>query len=107
MTQRSDRFWIEVEGRTTLHGREPQGAEMRFHSDWWHTVFNTASGFEVVIGPSGIGLGKFPTMEAAKERAEDNARERALNGLASARQEVGRCELVLAALVPAKTGEQR
>jgi hypothetical protein len=85
--------------------RAPRGddpaIEMRFHDDWWHAIFHTTNGYEVVIGPIGISLGAFPDEEGAKRRAESNARERALNELAEARRAIRRSSLVLGALTHA------
>jgi hypothetical protein len=89
-------IWLPREPRR-MDNLEP-AIEMRFHGDWWHTIFDTSKGFEVTLGPIGINLGTFDAIEAAKACAEDNARVRSLNALKSARKEIGNAEVVLGAL---------
>ncbi len=95
--------WIDREGRTTTGGAVEPGLEMRFHDEWSHSVFATAQGHQVVLGPIGIDLGTFPTQREACAVAEANARTRALNTLQSARQDIARAMAVLGAL--SYTGE--
>jgi len=90
-------LWIDVESRRMEHGDEP-ALQMRFHDDWWHTIFETPKGWQVVLGPIGMDLGTFDSERAARRCAKDNARTRALNGLKSARREIDRASVVLGAL---------
>lgn len=90
--------WIDREGRTTLDGADEPGVEMCFHDKWSHSVFATAKGHQVVLGPIGIDLGTFPTQREACAVAEANARTRALNTLQSARRDIARAMAVLGAL---------
>lgn len=71
------------------------GWEMRFHEEWWHAVFTDRGSFDVVLLPIGIALGSFDSLENAVERAEDNARERALNMLVAAERDIRRSRWVL------------
>lgn len=94
----NDRCWVDREGYRWETGKVDSGLEMRFHSDWWHIVFSGDDGHRVILGPTGIDLGTFTTLDEAKDRAEANARERSLNELAQARQAILRSECVLGAL---------
>jgi hypothetical protein len=79
---------------------------MRFHNDWWHTIFTaSADSHEVVLGPMGIGLGTYRTLDQAKAAAEDNARTRALNTVETAQRDLRRASQVLAALGTAAPSE--
>lgn len=80
--------------------REPRDGRpaitMRFHDDWWHAIFVLPSGnYEVILGPMGLQLGVFRTMNEAKRAAEENARTRALNTLDTAREDIRRATVVL------------
>lgn len=82
------------------------GWEMRFHDDWWHAVFTDSKGrFDVVLLPTGILLARHPTLEAAMAGAEKNARERALNTLATAQVDIRRSAMVLGVLSAPTTHE--
>ena len=91
-------LWSDVEARRGGPDGDEPGLEMRFHDEWWHTIFSSARGHQVLLSPVGIDLGWFPTLTAAKAAAKDNARTRALNTLATARQDIQRGLVVLAAL---------
>lgn len=91
-------LWVEREPYRRGNGETDPGIEMRFHDDWWHFIFSGPTGHRVLLGPIGIDLGTFETIEDAKARAEANARERSLNSLAAARDAMRRAEIVLGAL---------
>jgi hypothetical protein len=88
--------WLPREPRR-IDGGEP-AIEMRFHDEWWHTIFHTFTGHEVVLSPMGISLGRFATEDEAVCVAEDNARTRALNTLKDARLDIERAATVLGKL---------
>lgn len=93
-----DPLWLAVEARRGNNGCDEPAIEMRFHNDWWHKIFDTPTGYQVVLGPIGIDLGTWKTMGEAKTVAARNARERALNAIEGARTDLRRAALVLGAL---------
>lgn len=99
----ADLLWLEHEPRRMFHGEEP-GLEMRFHDEWWHLIFETPKGFDVVLAPSGGGLGTFDDLDSAKRYAEEHARTAALSLLDRAQVCIRRAAPVLAQLADQRPG---